>query len=144
MLQTWSSGGTTPLGLWTVKCASRKEHRRKKQLSVNLLAAGLETLPPWPHLQAARFPLQFRLKPLRDAAVSSSTQRTKLKVGKINDDEITSSVSLSISGKVFQLKLQTQTIIIHDLPPSELGGKPGQAGARLFILRSCLCCGKRS
>lgn len=72
--------GTFP-GLGTVQCVSRKEHRRKKQLSAPLVRdvkpfrRRFEMLPPWPHLQAAHFPLQFRLKPLRDAAVSSSTQK---------------------------------------------------------------------
>ena len=59
---------------------------------------------------------------------------TKLKVGgkKINEGEIISSARLSTSGNVFQLKRQTQTIIIHGLPLSELGWRKGPAGPSLL------------
>ena len=90
-------------------------------------------------------PAVLRFTTKRRCCLEFHRRDTKLKVGgkKINEGEIISSVRLSTSGNVFQLKRQTHTIIIHGLPLSELGWRKGPAGPSLFILRSCLRHGKR-
>lgn len=102
-------------------------------------------LPPWPPLpgrwagsQAARFTAVLSCGH-RGALLHWVPPRggPKRKVAKITDDEITSSVCLSISRDVFQLKLQTQSSFVACLLRSSGGGRGRQGQGSLFWGAAC-------